>query len=417
LRCRLSVLLFLEFAAPGAMLPLFSKHLQDLNFSALEIGCVSATQALGTLIGPVLFGQVADRWLPAERCLSIGGICAGALLLLLPFIHTPATMFAVTLLLWMFLAAGLSLCASVSFSHLANPEREFGVVRLCGTLGWVVPSVLMFVWFRNPEWLCRCVGVLRPDRAESELADVFRLGALASFLAAAYAYTLPITPPARGGNGLLAPLKALALLRSRKFSIYLVCAFLAYVLMPFTTQLTPLLLCHLGLSPSELALTLPLAQLTEIISLALLPMIVLRLGLTGTMALGLCAWAAALMQLTAGAPTSLVIASLTLNGLFVTCFLVAGQLFVNSRATGDIRASTQGLLGFTTGLGLLTGHLLIGVLRRTTEGFAPTFGVGAVGALVLLCVFVFGFHEGRSVPVEVEETLPTEEAIQQASTP
>jgi MFS family permease len=390
------------------MLPLFSSHLETLSFSHLEIGFVSATQALGTILGPILAGQVADRWLPAERCLSIGGVCTGVLLLILTQLTSPSALFVLTVILWMFMAAGLSLCASVSFSHLADPEREFGAVRLCGTIGWVVPQILMACWLANPEWLCRCVAVLRPDHPTSHLVDTFRLGAVAAFLTAAYAWTLPATPPVRHGTSWLAPLAALHLLRSRNFAVYLGCNYLAYIIMPFATQLTPLFLRRLGLSDSELALSLPLSQMTEILSLALLPMILLRLGLPGTLIFGLAAMLGSMTILTIGRPVGLVLGSMMLNGLFVTCFLVAGQLFVNSRASGEIRASVQGLLSITTGLGLLNGHVLIGVLRWANAGdFAPTFGTAAGMALVLVVLFAVGFRERTRrevLPEEVSES-------------
>src|SRR5207253_10854777 len=100
------------------------------------------------------------------------------------------------------------------------------------------------------------------------------------------------------------------------------------------------------------------AQLTEVLCLAILPGLLLRLGVRGTMGLGLAAWLAAMAVLAVGRPVGLVVASLALNGLFVTGFLIAGQVYVNSLAEGDVRASVQGLFGFINGLGQLAGNLL-----------------------------------------------------------
>ena len=46
MRGRLAILMFLQYAAPGAMLPLFSLRLQELQFTPVEIGWACATQAL-----------------------------------------------------------------------------------------------------------------------------------------------------------------------------------------------------------------------------------------------------------------------------------------------------------------------------------------------------------------------------------
>src|SRR5439155_12365171 len=103
LRGRLSLLMFLQYAAPGAMLPLFSLRLQELHFTPVEIGWACATQALAGLAAPLLAGQVADRWWPAERCLAVCAAAAGVLLWLLSELTSPAAVFAASFGTWLFL--------------------------------------------------------------------------------------------------------------------------------------------------------------------------------------------------------------------------------------------------------------------------------------------------------------------------
>src|SRR5262249_21274864 len=120
--------------------------------------------------------------------------------------------------------------------------------------------------------------------------------------------------------------------------------------------------------------SLTIAQSTEIVALGLLPMLLLRLGTRGTMRLGLAAWTLALILLMVGQPLGLVLGSMTLNGLCICCYLVAGQVFINRLAHGDIRASAQGLFSFTNGMGLLAGNLLVGAVRAQVN-FPPSLGV------------------------------------------
>src|SRR5204863_1220676 len=105
----------------------------------------------------------------------------------------------------------------------------------------------------------------------------------------------------------LAPLAALRLLGDASFTVYWLCCLGVCVTLPFTTQVTPLLLEHLGIPRPWLSPTLTLGQGTEIVSLALLPMLLLRLEVRGTMLLGLAAWAVFLAVLTLGEPRWLVI--------------------------------------------------------------------------------------------------------------
>jgi predicted MFS family arabinose efflux permease len=129
-----------------------------------------------------------------------------------------------------------------------------------------------------------------------------------------------------------------------------------------------------------------------------LPMFLLRLGIRGTMLLGLLAWALALAVMAVGEPAWLVVAILSCNGLCICCFLVAGQVFVNSRARPDIRASVQGLLSFVNGVGLLLGNLLVAGVRRHSAGDLPaTFGVGAGLAILLVVIFFAGFREHKNL--------------------
>src|SRR5256885_912887 len=79
-------------------------------------------------------------------------------------------------------------------------------------------------------------------------------------------------------------------------------------------------------------------------------------------ACGLVAWALAMAVFTIGGPGWLVMVGLALSGACVSCFRVAGQVFVDGRAQGDVRASVQGLLCFINGAALLSGSLLVGLV-------------------------------------------------------
>src|SRR4051794_30079103 len=119
---RLSLLLFLVYAPIGAMWPTFSRHLDALAFSPLEIALVCATQALGAVIGPIVVGQVADRWLAPERCLALCAFGGSCVLFLLPRCMTTTTVFLGSLGAWLLLTPAMTLGSSISFAHLAAPE-------------------------------------------------------------------------------------------------------------------------------------------------------------------------------------------------------------------------------------------------------------------------------------------------------
>lgn len=369
--------MFMQYAPAGAILPLFSLRLQQLEFTPVEIGWASATQAFAGLVAPFMAGQVADRWWPAERCIALYALISAGLLWLLATLHSPAEVFWVSLTLWLFMTPALSLGNSLSFTHLRTPQRDFGRVRLWGTVGWVMASWLLGYWSRE-------VG---------HIEDAFRLGAILSLMLALYALTLPSTPPQALPSARLAPLAALRLLRIHSFAVYSFVYLGWCVSIPFISQMNPLFLTHLGVPLPWLSPTLTLAQFSEVTSLALLPILLLRLGVRGTMLVGLIAWSAELVILTLGEPTWLVIVSLIGHGTCICCFLVAGQVYMQSLAQNDIRASVQALLTFMSGLGMLTGNLLVGWVRHYFAGaFAPSYAVATAMCLALLAVFAVGFR-------------------------
>lgn len=405
--------MFLQYAVPGAWVPLLTVRLQQLKFTPVEIGWTCATQALASLVAPLAAGQIADRWQPPERCLAICAFWAAGMLWITARLTAPSAVFWGCFATWIGMAPAITLSTSVAFAHLARPERDYGSVRLWGTVGWVVPGWVLGYWFQNPPPIQFLLRWLLSNAPESELADIFRLAAMLAAAVGFYALTLPPTPPQRESRYWLAPLAALHLLRERNFAVVaLVC--LGWCLtVPFTSQVTPLLLHARGIPNAWLPQVLTIGQAAEIGGLAVLPILFFRLGQRGTMLLGLSTWTLMLVILGWAEPLPLVAGSLLFSGLCVCCFLVSSQVFVNHRAPIDVRASAQALLSFFNGVGMLAGNLLVGFVRREVNGtFRPTYTVGAAIGLILVIVFFFGFdpdaddkaHRARKTPMAPDET-------------
>jgi MFS family permease len=396
LTSRLSLLSFLQFAGPGAVLPLYALHLKQLGFDDLQIGCCSATQAAGIIVASLFVGQVADRWLAAQRCLAVCATLAGVLFWLTAGLTTFPAVLLATLAFWLVGGPLLLMGTTICLAHLHRPEKQFGPVRLWGTVGWMAAGWLVGYGLRNTATGSVTLDWLTPADSPSPLAICFRIGALLCWGLAAYALTLPDTPPRRHAPGAAAPLAALRRLRDRSFAVYFVCAFGLWLTVPFAVQGAPLLLKQLELPERWIAPSLTLGQATEVVGLALLPFALHRLGVRGTMLVGLAAWATYLTMLAVGHPLPLMISVLGLHGVCITGFAIAGQVFVNGRAGDGLRASTQALLAVSNASGMLIGNLLAGWLRHRVAGqLSLAFTVGAVIMACLLAVFLAGFRPGE----------------------
>ena len=122
--------------------------------------------------------------------------------------------------LWMFLyafffAPTLALTNSLAFKHLTDTERQFGAVRVFGTIGWIVAGVVLSAW-RNGYF--NSLG-LPPYPSQS---DCLLLASFFAFLMAIWCLLLPHTPPTRDAESPWAFLKAIRMARDRRFLIFLI---------------------------------------------------------------------------------------------------------------------------------------------------------------------------------------------------
>ena len=139
---RLSIMMFLQYAIWGAWLPLFFPFL--LNHRGLAVGQVGnliAIGAVGALFAPFIAGQIADRWFNTERFLGISHLIGGVLVWLLASAETFSSLAVLSLLYGLVYAPTLPLTNSLAFHHLSDRDRQFGKVRVWGTVGWIFVGI------------------------------------------------------------------------------------------------------------------------------------------------------------------------------------------------------------------------------------------------------------------------------------
>jgi hypothetical protein len=137
-----------------------------------------------------------------------------------------------------------------------------------------------------------------------------------------------------------------------------------------------------------------LGQLSEIGLLAVLPWLLRRVGVKGTLALGIGAWFLRFLSLSLEPPLWLAVGGTVLHGAGIACFTVGGQLFIDSRSGAHLRGSAQALfLVCTSGLGALLGNVLAGeIADRTFPGDVLVFLIPCVIDGALLLYFLRGFR-------------------------
>ena len=394
-RWRLSLMMFLEYVIWGSWLPLLALYLSRfLRFSGSEIGWVFAAQAIASVAAVFVSGQVADRYLSTERFLAVSHLVGGLAMLTLAFQKSFWPFFATMLVYALAYVPTLSLTNSICFHHLRDAQKEFGRVRLWGTIGWVAASWPFVLILKGKEGAA--LG--------SALTSIFVVAGLASLALAAVSLMLPATPPARSAGEKYAPLESIRLLRNPTVLVLFVATFLDALVHQCYFQWTSPFLAAIGIPENMIMPAMSIGQIAEIATMAGLGYFLARLGWRWTMILGILGHVVRFLIYSVGGPVWLVVGSNVVHGFCYAFFFASVYIFVDEYFPKDARASAQGLFNFLIlGLGPFVGSLLwgrLGDVYRTAAGvdFSKLFLVPAALGVVAALVLLVAFRPGHTVP-------------------
>jgi nucleoside transporter len=410
LRIRLSAMMFLEFFVWGAWYSVLSIYLQKstaeggLGLDATQNGTIYGLLAFASIFMPLIAGQFTDRWMPSQIFLAIAHLVGAGGLYLAARSTSYGAMYTGILLWAVTFAPTLSLVNSLSFSHLKDPERDFGPIRVFGTLGWIAAGMLL-LGVRNAladpgnSWHARVTPIWE-FLGKPTGNDCLYLGAAAAALMGLYCFTLPHTPPAKTGVSPFAFLKALALFGKPRVAIFLIISFVVGTELPFYFNLTGPYLMHLGYSEADIPGLMTIAQWAEIITMLALPLFLKTIGPRKTLFIGVLAWPVRYLVFAAGQPRELVVGALALHGLCFVCFFVVAFIYIDTVAPKDIKASAQGLITLVIyGFGMWLGSHFSGYIQAMftsngqtdwTKVFLVPSGITIACALILFFTFPRG---------------------------
>lgn len=392
---RLSVMMFLEFFVWGAWYVTMGPFMASRQMSGEMIGWAYSLAPIAAIVSPFFLGMVADRFFATERVLGVMHVLGGLILMAAPSAASNANLFLVVILgHTLCFMPTLGLTNSLSFHHMNAPEKQFPLIRVFGTIGWVAAN-----------WV---ISAMKYDMSPN-MFYVAGLGAVALGL---YSFTLPHTPPPAKGKKASARdvlgLDALALLKDPSFAVFVLCSFLVCIPLAAYYSFAGEYTGATGFK--AIASTMSLGQVSEIFFMLMMPLFFARLGVKWMMALGMVAWAVryGLFAGAWGQPTDqakwFVLGGIILHGICYDFFFVAGSIYVDKRATPQIRGQAQGFLVLITqGLGLGIGAQIMGRIASQYSSKGPT-GVAVrewdkiwlfpcIAAAVILVIFVAVFRD------------------------
>src|SRR5437879_10563387 len=237
---------------------------------------------VAAIVAPFFLGLVADRYFATEKVLGILHLLGGVIMCAAPRFTAEPTTFILLLLLYnLCYMPTLGLANSLAFHHIQSQEQQFPLIRVFGTIGWIVAGLFISL----------VLGGLMAAIPEQTALPLYT-AAGASVLLGLYSFTLPHTPPPGAGQRVslrsIVGLDALTQLGDRAFYVFIAASLLLCIPLAAYYNFTQIFLGDAGVK--KIAAPPSLGQLPEFIFMLLMPLFFVRLGVMRMLPVGMAAW-------------------------------------------------------------------------------------------------------------------------------
>jgi nucleoside transporter len=360
IRVELSIMMFLQFFIWGAWYVTGPNYLSKIGFGANDFGWTYSVGPIAGMISPFFVGMIADRFFAAQKVLGImhllgAALMFGATVMMKAATPSPDTINLVFFFFMLTYFPTLALTNTIAMKSMTNSEKEFPLIRVLGTIGWIVAG-LSLSW---AHW--------------DQTINMFYLTAGASVVLGLFSFMLPNTPPTATGPvsaRQIIGLDALVLLKNRSYFIFMLSSLLICIPLAFYYQIASRVVEMGGLPIGQ---TMSYGQMSEIFFMLIMPLFFARLGVKWMLALGMLAWVVRYALFAFGASSQIawmIIGGIVLHGICYDFFFVTGQIYTDQVAPKNIRAQAQGMLVlFTLGVGMAIGAKVAGQIEamHTTD--------------------------------------------------
>ncbi len=349
---RLSLMMFLQFAIWGVWYVTLGDYLTSIGFQGTEVGKAYSTLAWASIISAFFVSMIADRFFSAQKLTGFLHLASGIIMYLVSQLKEPEIFFWVLLLYMIFYMPTIALTSAIAFRHSPEAGKQFPLIRVLGTIGWIVAGI--------------AISVLKIEKSQVPMQIASGL----SIILGLYSFTLPKTPPKALGTTVrikdVLGLDALKMMKNRSFAILIIATLLISLPFAMYHQFANMSMNDAGLT--NVAGKMTLGQMSEVIFMLLMPVFFVRLGIKKMMLMGMFAWFLRYLLFAFGNNADLVsffYTGVILHGICFDFFYVSAQIYVDKKAPQNLRASLQGFLTLITyGIGWLIGTNMSGWLLQ-----------------------------------------------------
>jgi nucleoside transporter len=383
-------MMFLQFVVWGAWYGQMSKYLfTQLQATGSQVGNAYSAFSIAMIIAPFFIGMIADRYFAAQRVLGVLNILGAVILFFLIQEKDAGRFFWWILAYCLTFGPTIALTSSISMAHLADPAKEFPIIRVMGTIAWFV--VTNFVGF---------LGV-------GDQSTIFYISMIVATVLGIYAFFLPNTPPKATDKPTFAKIigaDAFVMFKDRSFLIFFISSILICIPLSFYYAMANPSLTDSGMTNVENKMSLGL--LSEFLFMLAIPFALRRFGIKWILIIGLVGWIIRFYLFSNGNGTSglwMLYLAILLHGLCFDFFFVSGMIYTDTKAGEKIKSQAQGLIALATyGIGMYIGSVLAGKVTEyytvdNVKNWAAIWMVPAAIAGVVLVLFLLFFKEKKEI--------------------
>lgn len=377
IRFRLSAMMFINFFIWGIWFVTMGTYLTMGKIAAdgAQTGLAYGTQCLGAIIAPFIVGIIADRFVSAQKILGVLHLMGAVIMYFISSQESYSSFYSLLLLYMILYMPTLALVNSISLNQVKDAEKEFGGIRVWGTIGWIAAGLIIGWLAWEPAVALVKVGTAEGatvsakdalQLAGSKLNITFLVASIVSVFFGIFCFFLPNTPPPKAGKEIsfsqIIGLDALNVLKDKNYLIFFIASVLICIPLAFYYGSANQFLNETGMSGAAAKMTL--GQMSETLFLFLMPFFFKRFGVKQMLLIGMFAWVLRYLLFAYGNMESgiwMIYLGIILHGICYDFFFVTGQIYTDQKAGENVRSSAQGLITLATyGVGMYIGFWAAG---------------------------------------------------------
>jgi nucleoside transporter len=380
-KLQLSIMMFLNFFIWGIWFVTMGTYLTKGGIAATgsQTGLAYGTQCLGAIIAPFIVGMIADRFFAAQKILGVLHLIGAGLLYFIADQNNFNSFYSLLLIYMIIYMPTLALVNAIALKQMSNAEKEFGSIRVWGTIGWIISGLL--------------IGWMAWEQDPSTLNITYKVAAIVSALFGVYSFFLPNTAPPKAGKNVsfkeVIGLDALDMFKDKNYLLFFIASILICIPLAFYYGNANQFLNEIGVQKA--AGKMAMGQMSETIFLFLLPLFFKRFTIKQMLFFGMIAWVLRYALFSYGNADSglwMLYVGIILHGICYDFFFVTGQIYTDQTASENVRSSAQGLITLATyGVGMYIGFWLAGVY---VDKYTLSAGHNWQAIWIFPCLFAAG---------------------------